>query len=315
MRNSSIVFALEKKQCSHLCSFFLQTWNTGYLETILFHRFCQLLLRFVFMPQDVFKLLTVIYLDFHSLQCAALLKEYPKQLPVNKKHFITFPCGLAGQQVKQEFSTIRGFPGVIGCIDCTHIPISSPGGDNAEIFRNRKGFFRLMCKQFVTLICLSPTSYAVGQAPHMIAAFLIIALYALKFENNLIDGLLLGDGGYPCRHYFMTPVNNPVTAKEKNYNKAHIATRGKVERMFGVWKQRFRCLRIPLRMHLENSLTVIVSTACLHNFAIDNGDFIEEEPEVAEESIIMNSSSGTLSGNSARQRIIDNFFLILIIAF
>ena len=129
-----------------------------------------------------------------------------------------------------------------------------------------------------------------------------------KFENNLIDGLLQGDGGYSCRHYLMTPVNNPVTDKERNYNKAHIATRGKVERMFSVWKQRFHCLRIPLRMHLENSLTVIVSTACLHNFAINDGDFIEEEPEVVVESIIMNSSSGTLSGNSARQRIIDFFF-------
>ena len=127
------------------------------------------------------------------------------------------------------------------------------------------------------------------------------------FENNLMDGLLLGDGGYPCRHYLMTPVNNPVTAKQRNYNKAHIATRGKVERMFGVWKQRFHCLHIPLRMHLENSLAVIVSTLCLHNFAINNGDIIEEEPEVAVESVIMNSSSGTLSGNSERQRIIDNF--------
>ena len=55
-----------------------------------------------------------------------------------------------------------------------------------------------------------------------------------------------------------------------------------------MWKQRFRCLRIPLRMHLENSLTVIVLTACLHNFAINNGDFIKEEPEAAVESIIMN---------------------------
>ena len=35
--------------------------------------------------------------------------------------------------------------------------------------------------------------------------------------------------------------------------------------------------RIPLRMHLENSLTVIVPTACLHNFAINDGDFIEKE--------------------------------------
>ena len=61
-------------------------------------------------------------------------------------------------------------------------------------------------------------------------------------------------------------------------------------------------------MHLKNSLTVIMSTACLHNFAINNGDFIEEEPEVGVESIIISSSSGTLSGNSARQQIIDNFF-------
>ena len=30
-------------------------------------------------------------------------------------------------------------------------------------------------------------------------------------------------------------------------------------------------------MHLENSPTVIVPTACLHNFAINDGDFIEEE--------------------------------------
>ena len=129
-----------------------------------------------------------------------------------------------------------------------------------------------------------------------------------KFETNLNDGLLLGDDGYPCRYYLMTPVSNPVTAKERNYNKEHIATRRKVERTFGVWKQRFRCLRILLPMHLENSLAVIVSTAYLYDFAINNGDFIEDEPEVAVESIIMNSSSGTLSINSGRQRIIDNFF-------
>ena len=32
---------------------------------------------------------------------------------------------------------------MVGAIDCTHIPVLSPGGDNAEVFRNRKGYFSL----------------------------------------------------------------------------------------------------------------------------------------------------------------------------
>jgi hypothetical protein len=38
-------------------------------------------------------------------------------------------------------------PRVIGAIDCTHIRVESPGGPNAEIFRNRKSF--LMLKTFI----------------------------------------------------------------------------------------------------------------------------------------------------------------------
>nr|CAI5859513.1 unnamed protein product [Callosobruchus analis] len=33
------------------------------------------------------------------------------------------------------------FPKRIGALDCTHIEIQSPGGYEAEMFRNRKGFF------------------------------------------------------------------------------------------------------------------------------------------------------------------------------
>ncbi|KAG0421766.1 hypothetical protein HPB47_019398 [Ixodes persulcatus] len=33
------------------------------------------------------------------------------------------------------------FPGVTGCIDCTHVRTSSPGGDDAEAYRDRKGIF------------------------------------------------------------------------------------------------------------------------------------------------------------------------------
>ncbi|KAL1416089.1 hypothetical protein MTO96_028259 [Rhipicephalus appendiculatus] len=42
-----------------------------------------------------------------------------------------------------EFYKIGKFPGVSGCIDCTHVPIRSPGGDDAEVYRNRKGYFSI----------------------------------------------------------------------------------------------------------------------------------------------------------------------------
>ncbi|KAH1009023.1 hypothetical protein HUJ04_001452 [Dendroctonus ponderosae] len=39
------------------------------------------------------------------------------------------------------FTRVAIFPLVIGAIDCTHVKIQSPGGEDAERFRNRKGYF------------------------------------------------------------------------------------------------------------------------------------------------------------------------------
>lgn len=44
-------------------------------------------------------------------------------------------------QSASEFYTLARFPKVIGAIDGTHVKIQSPGGDDAEVYRNRKGYF------------------------------------------------------------------------------------------------------------------------------------------------------------------------------
>ncbi|KAH7940443.1 hypothetical protein HPB49_000233 [Dermacentor silvarum] len=44
-------------------------------------------------------------------------------------------------EVMHQFYIKAKFPRVTGCIDCTHVRIKSPGGDDAEVFRNRKGYF------------------------------------------------------------------------------------------------------------------------------------------------------------------------------
>lgn len=45
------------------------------------------------------------------------------------------------QRTASSFYDIAKFPKVLGTIDCTHIRIQSPGGNEAELFRNRKGYF------------------------------------------------------------------------------------------------------------------------------------------------------------------------------
>ena len=187
-----------------------------------------------------------------------------------------------------------------------------PGVDCSH--RNRKGYFSLnvqaVCDtklMFTNVVCRWPGS------THDSCIFDNSALCS-QFKNGLIDGILLGDGGYPCRHYLMTPVVNPTTSKERRYNRAHIATHGTVERMSGLRKSRFQCISIPSRTSLKNTLVIVVAIACIHNFAQNKGHFIEFESSITEinENIAV-SRNNSVAGNVAKQQIIDNFFNLLLI--
>nr|XP_023027599.1 putative nuclease HARBI1 [Leptinotarsa decemlineata] len=63
-------------------------------------------------------------------------REIARLLPM----YIRMP--MTNEELKEtqtDFQNIANFPNVIGAVDCTHIRIQSPGGENAENFRNRKG--------------------------------------------------------------------------------------------------------------------------------------------------------------------------------
>lgn len=89
-----------------------------------------------------------------------------------------------------------------------------------------------------------------------------------RFEEHSFIGRLIGDGGYKCTKYLFTPVQNPKDSKEELYNKMHITTRNVIERLFGVWKSRFRILLDKMRVSRSNGKTLIVALAVLHNLSI-----------------------------------------------
>ncbi|XP_046389324.1 putative nuclease HARBI1 [Ischnura elegans] len=211
--------------------------------------------------------------------------------------------------MKTKFFNVAGFPSVIGCIDGRHIPIQSPGGDNAELFRNRKGYFsinvQVVCDADLKLInIVSRWPGSTHDSTIFNASFVRAQLEA----KELGSGYLLGDSAYPCRPYLMTPVANPATAAEHRYNSSHIKTRNIAERAIGVWKRRFPCLSLGLRTTINTTLSVIVATAILNNLAIIPDDHIDDVDDFGEAEDQAIEENPNALGNAVRNTIIDTYF-------
>ncbi|KAB0804891.1 hypothetical protein PPYR_01861 [Photinus pyralis] len=131
--------------------------------------------------------------------------------------------------------------------------IISPGGEQAEMYRNRKGFFSYN----VQAICDARLKIrdVVARWPGSVHDATIFSQSAIKnrLQNNpgaLADSVLVAD-------------------TENLFNESLIRTRNAVERCYGVWKRRFPILALGIRLNLVKVQYVIVATAVLHNMAVD----------------------------------------------
>ncbi|KAK5648091.1 hypothetical protein RI129_002983 [Pyrocoelia pectoralis] len=199
-----------------------------------------------------------------------------------RPRYINFPStDIDKNAQKQQFYDIANFPNVIGTIDCTHVKIQSPGGEDAEIFRNRKGYFSLNVQTISSanlevedIVCRWPGS------THAAAIFQNSRVFH-DFETGMHPNcILLGDSGYPLKHYLMTPFLNPTTSGQVNYNRSQITTRNTVERQYGVLKRRFPILAMGIRQKLETATSIIIACCVLHNICIRERE--EQPPEDVE---------------------------------
>jgi hypothetical protein len=117
---------------------------------------------------------------------------------------IKFPEDL--NAVKHSFYNIAGFPGVIGLVDGSHIPICKPSGiPEPEIFRCRKGFYSIN----VQITCGPDYRiyHIVARWPGSTHDNRIFENSTLCFrmQNGQLPGIILADGGYGNKRYLHLP--------------------------------------------------------------------------------------------------------------
>eukprot|EP00102_Acyrthosiphon_pisum_P023861 XP_016661071.1 PREDICTED: putative nuclease HARBI1 [Acyrthosiphon pisum] len=181
---------------------------------------------------------------------------------------------LERQSVYEGFKQLRQFPNVIGAIDCTHIRIHWPGSVHDSTISDN-------------------------------------SLLRAQFENHEFgDAVLLGDGGYACRNYLMTPLANPITEAEKCYQKAQIGTRNVIERTFGVWKRRLSVLSVGVRTQIPTTLFTIIATAVLHNMLIKAYDPLPIDDTLLNENLLQQVPVYPVqqTGNIASRTLIKTIF-------
>ena len=172
---------------------------------------------------------------------------------------------------KQGFHAIGGFPNVIGAVDGTFVPIIAPSVDE-HLYVTRKGFHAInvqgICdsnNMFLNLVVRWPGS------THDAFVWSNSELADILENGNYINCWLLGDSAYPLKPYLLTPLQTPSTLAERRYNVAHKKTRCVIERTYGIWKMRFRCLHKSsghLMYSPRRSVNIICATGVLHNKCI-----------------------------------------------
>lgn len=172
--------------------------------------------------------------------------------------------------IKSEFFKLSGFPGVIGCTDGTHFRIQAPS-QNEPAFVNRKSFHsknvQAICDntgRFTNIVARWPGS---THDSHVFRMSGIRQTIEEKF-HSINDGVVLGDSGYACKPYLMTPYLRPSIPAHERFNSDHSRTRVTIVRAFGWWKRRFHVLHAEIRMTPETVCTVIGACAVLHNLDI-----------------------------------------------
>lgn len=281
----------------------------------------QLLLTLRYYASGSMQICVADFMGVSKSSACRIIKRVSAAIASLSRNYVKFYSNEAElEEAARIFYRIARFPRIIGAIDCSLIPIVSPGGHDAEVFRSRKGYFALNV-QTISDASLKIKNIVVRWpgSCHDQTIFKN-SLIKRQFENGAFGRyMLVGDSGYTLQPYLMTKLLETRNNAESLYNESIIRTRNVVERQYGVWKRRFPILKNGINLKLETAMNVIVATAVLHNIAIAMREEIPQDwliDDEVQDPIIPDlpendNNNNNHLGRQLRQLLINEYFAAL----
>lgn len=268
----------------------------------------QLLITLRFYATGNFQMTDADLIGVHQTTAGRIVHKVSKAIASLREQFISFPSPDELEAEKVSFYNLSRFPGVIGVIDGTHVRVQRPSGNSSELYRNRKDFFSLNVQIMFDskLRVRDIVTHWYGSA-HDSRIFQNSLLYD-RLEVLPHGSWILGDSGYPCLPFLLTPFLSPSDPAQRRYNKNLIITRNCAERGIGVLKRRFPAIKNGLRVQIENSQPIIIACAILHNIAINNKEPEFDGNELLSDPPAFVNQSINRRGNAIRQSVVEQYF-------
>jgi hypothetical protein len=191
-----------------------------------------------------------------------------------------------------EVNEKRGFPGMVGSIDCMHYV-----WDNCPVawhsqFRDKDGKSSIVLEAiadeelwiwhaFFGLPGVNNDINVLERSP-LGLDLIDFKLHDVSFQvngNEYRQPYLLADSIYPNWTCFVKTIQTPQSDKRSYFAKRQESCRKDVERAFGVLQMKWGIIRQPARSwHIQNITDILMSCVILHNMGIEDerGQGLEE---------------------------------------
>lgn len=243
------------------------------------------------------------------------VQKIAQLLADNHGDFINWPEGRKASEEMEKWRIVSGIPGIIGAIDGSYIPISTPS-IHQESYVCRKKFHAInmqaVCtsdKKFISVDIGAPGSM------HDARVFRRSDLFQqIEADQNVMfpgNSHLIGDSAYPLCEYLIVPFKRygDLSPAQRHFNKTFSSSRVRIEQAYGLLKGRFRRLKYVYMRRTELIPLIVLACCILHNICIDYGDELDEENENSDIMVDIQLDYEESSEIQARGRAKRNFII------